>query len=166
MMAYLTPTIGLGCRSGAYLLYGSVATFSWILLIVSSLFSHAVMIRYQRLFEDAYNDTKSPPLGNQILGGLAVVTRKVGKTLAAFNAIFLFTSCIFEYTGFYSRCWCKANALSMHSMGYTVMFLTADDLAAYSQKYWAAGIVFLIVVTCSPWLCFWLSCKDNWGNQD
>ena len=48
MIAYLTPTKGLGCRSGGYLLYGSTATVSWLLLAMSSLFSHSTMLRYQR----------------------------------------------------------------------------------------------------------------------
>ena len=47
MIAYLTPTKGLGCRSGAYLLYGTNATLAWSLLAVSSLFSHSAMLRYQ-----------------------------------------------------------------------------------------------------------------------
>lgn len=47
MMAYLTPAKGLGCRSGAYLLYGTNATVAWFLLATSSLFSHSAMLRYQ-----------------------------------------------------------------------------------------------------------------------
>ena len=48
MIAYLTPIVGLGCRSGGYLIYGAVATVSWLLLAISSLFSHAAMLQYQR----------------------------------------------------------------------------------------------------------------------
>ena len=48
IIAYLTPTQGLGCRSGGYLLYGVNATVSCFLLAVSSLFSHSAMLRYQR----------------------------------------------------------------------------------------------------------------------
>lgn len=47
MIAYLTPTKGLGCRSGAYLLYGTNATVAWSSLALSSLFSHSAMLRYQ-----------------------------------------------------------------------------------------------------------------------
>lgn len=48
MIAYLTPTVGLGCRSGGYMIYGAAATVSWFLLAISSLFSHSAMLRYQR----------------------------------------------------------------------------------------------------------------------
>ena len=47
MIAYLTPTKGLGCRSGAYLFYGTNATVAWFSLAMSSLISHSVMLRYQ-----------------------------------------------------------------------------------------------------------------------
>lgn len=48
MIAYLTPTVGLGCRSGSYMIYGAAATVSWFLLAISSLFSHSAMLRHQR----------------------------------------------------------------------------------------------------------------------
>ena len=57
MIAYLTPTKGLGCRSGAYLLYGTNATVSWLLLAISSLFSHSAMLRYQ-------SEKQKQPLAN------------------------------------------------------------------------------------------------------
>lgn len=50
MIAYLTPTVGLGCRSGGYLTYGVVATISWALILCSFLLSHAVSLRYQDIY--------------------------------------------------------------------------------------------------------------------
>jgi hypothetical protein len=52
MMAYLTPTVGLGCRSGGYLIYGVGATVSWALIICSFLLSHTVSLRYQDIYMD------------------------------------------------------------------------------------------------------------------
>jgi hypothetical protein len=50
MIAYLTPTVGLGCRSGGYLIYGVAATISWALLFCSSLLSHAACLRDQDIY--------------------------------------------------------------------------------------------------------------------
>ena len=61
MIAYLTPAKGLGCRSGAYLLYGTNATVAWSLLAMSSLLSHSTMLRYQR-------EKQKKPLENIPLG--------------------------------------------------------------------------------------------------
>lgn len=49
-MAYLTPTVGLGCRSGSYLIYGVGASISWALLVCSFLLSHAANLRYQDIY--------------------------------------------------------------------------------------------------------------------
>lgn len=54
MIAYLTPTKGLGCRTGGYLIYGVVATVSWFLLATSALFSHSAMLRYQRKMQKTH----------------------------------------------------------------------------------------------------------------
>jgi hypothetical protein len=47
IIAYLTPVTGLGCRSGAYLLYGGLGTLGWALLVLAMIFSHQAMLRYQ-----------------------------------------------------------------------------------------------------------------------
>jgi hypothetical protein len=39
-VAYSIPAVGLGCRSGSYLIYGIAATASWLLLVFSNLISH------------------------------------------------------------------------------------------------------------------------------
>jgi hypothetical protein len=38
-VAYYTPFVGMGCRSGSYLIYGITATTSWLLLVFSNFIS-------------------------------------------------------------------------------------------------------------------------------
>ncbi|KAG9309678.1 hypothetical protein JVU11DRAFT_10350 [Chiua virens] len=40
LVVWFTPTIGLGCRSLAYLLYGALSTTVWISMVLSSLFGY------------------------------------------------------------------------------------------------------------------------------
>lgn len=47
IIAYLTEVTGLGCRSGSYLLYGVLATLAFFFLFLSSMFSHAAMLRHE-----------------------------------------------------------------------------------------------------------------------
>ncbi|KAI1421679.1 hypothetical protein F5Y12DRAFT_688877 [Xylaria sp. FL1777] len=47
IIAYLTEVTGLGCRSGGYLLYGVIASLAFFFLFVSSIFSHAAMLRHE-----------------------------------------------------------------------------------------------------------------------
>jgi hypothetical protein len=47
IIAYLTEVKGLGCRSGGYLLYGALASLTFFFLFLSSIFSHAAMLRHE-----------------------------------------------------------------------------------------------------------------------
>ncbi|KAK6442916.1 hypothetical protein LTR95_000794 [Oleoguttula sp. CCFEE 5521] len=47
LIAYKTPTVGLGCRSGSYLVYGATGTVAWLCLLIGACFSHEAMLRYQ-----------------------------------------------------------------------------------------------------------------------
>lgn len=71
MMAYLTPEVGLGCRSGSHLIYGILATFSWVLLACSSLLSHATSLRYQEIYagttHSRTNDPEDPIIVQELL---------------------------------------------------------------------------------------------------
>ena len=51
LIAYLTPSKGIGCRTGAYIIYGVIATIAWLLLALSSCLSHAMMLHHQRVVQ-------------------------------------------------------------------------------------------------------------------
>ena len=54
LIAYNTPVAGLGCRSGAYLVYGLLGTAGWLFHVASMMLSHWAMLWYQKaLSEDA-----------------------------------------------------------------------------------------------------------------
>lgn len=40
VVVWFTPTTGLGCRSGAYLLYAVVSTIVWFMMVASSIIAH------------------------------------------------------------------------------------------------------------------------------
>jgi len=47
IIAYLTEVKGLGCRSGGYVLYSVLASLAFLFLFLSSIFSHAAMLRHE-----------------------------------------------------------------------------------------------------------------------
>jgi hypothetical protein len=63
MIAYLTPVVGLGCRSGSYLVYGVAGTLSWICLSISADISNRVMVRLQHQQLNDVNDPACDPPG-------------------------------------------------------------------------------------------------------
>ena len=170
MIAYLTPAEGIGCRSGAYLLYGINATVVWFSLMVSSFFSHSVMLRYQ-------NEKQKQPLANARAApgspvqprrtisaaiwnsvpvrGLAAVTRYFGKFLAVANAFFLVVVSLFEFTGGFDNCLCKSNLVGVRNSGLVVLFKTTHDLEHAAGLQWGMGLMLSILVCSITFAAFW-----------
>lgn len=128
-IAYLTPTHGLGCRSGGYLLYGVLGTIVWLLLLFSMLLSHGSMLFYQRQHLDKpdmdFQNYKRDWL-HWLMCGMAVLTRWLAKAIAIVNAVWIIISTISEYIGFYDNCWCKGNVLSLGDAGWVTLFKVAS----------------------------------------
>ncbi|ORY10952.1 hypothetical protein BCR34DRAFT_433794, partial [Clohesyomyces aquaticus] len=154
LIAYFTPTKGIGCRTAGYIMYGAFATGAWMLLVASMMFSHAAMLRYQR--EHRYERN----MAHSILCGLAVSTRLLGKTIAILNTIWLVLSSLLEYTGVYDRCYCKGNEIGLGmEHGWLVLFKTNNDLAQYATTPWAGGVAMSIIVCSVSYLFFWLGSR-------
>ena len=179
VIAYYTPTKGVGCRTAGYLLYGSLATVVWLSLQASMMLSHAVMLRYQREHRQAPSmdfrrpSVNSPTLPTSdpqsyertithaVLCSLAVITRIFGKTLAVANTIWLLLTALLQYTGVYDRCYCRGNQTGMHSKGWLVLFKTEDELANYATSPWAGGVAMSILVCFISYLFFWLGSRRS-----
>ncbi|KAF7349890.1 hypothetical protein MVEN_01289600 [Mycena venus] len=136
-VAYSTPPVGLGCRSGSYVLYGIAATVSCALLVLASLFSHAVMQRVEK-------NTRRRSAG--FLGALAVIARVTGQVIAIVNAGWLIASTVMEDIGAFENCWCQSNALQYGANGWTPVFAATSDLRAAAGGIWIGGFIFSMVV--------------------
>ena len=159
LIAYLTPTVGLGCRSGSYLLYGAAGTMAWIFLVASMLLSHDSMLRYQN--EHTVNTTLDlrqykRTIAHSTICCAAVVFRYLGKLLVVANSIWLVLSSLFEYIGFYSLCWCEANGFGMRDKGYILLFKSAEDLRNSAKPPWGGGVAMSISVCVMAMVFFWL----------
>jgi len=188
MIGYLTPTVGLGCRSGGYLIYGCAATFSWLLFLISSLLSHNVSLRYQKIYDDpqarfisrrdhgeeaelltreqqSAQDFESIDIsdhrrstGLSILACLTVVTRNSGKLIAATNSFWVVISAILEYAGVYDSCWCETNS-DVRGNHWVVLFATEQVFQTVSRPFWIGGVIFAYLVAVLAYLAFYLGCK-------
>jgi hypothetical protein len=152
LIAYLTPTQGLGCRSGSYVLYGIFGTIAWVTLAISAGISHAAMVLEQ---------SRNRGLGYNFLCALAVLTRMLGKTIVVVNAMWLILSSLFQYIGMFENCWCQGCELSLGVRGWVMLFKTSADLAASASSQWGGGVAMSIIVCCGALLFFYLACKEN-----
>ncbi|KAH8831117.1 hypothetical protein DL96DRAFT_1586508 [Flagelloscypha sp. PMI_526] len=115
--AYATLVVGLGCRSGSYLLYGTLATVSGALLVASSILSHDFMAwNEERSWKrDSKDSMPSSMLWRRVF---AVLFRWAGIFFAIGNAVWLFTFSIMEDIGFFQNCWCQGDLLESLRRGY------------------------------------------------
>ncbi len=120
--------LGLGCRSGAYLLYGINSTLIWLFCVLSSILSHC------------YKTSERGTATSTFIWGASLALRHTAKTLAACNAVWLFLSAIFQFTNLDNTCWCNSNKLSLHSKAYTVITYTEPFLTGIKIA-WAGGLV-------------------------
>ncbi|KAG6853487.1 hypothetical protein C0991_004033 [Blastosporella zonata] len=120
---------GLSCRSGGYLLYGALSTVVWMLLLVSSFLSHYVSMT-------SYANTTAVVLARWT----AIAFRRLGKTLAAFNAIWIVVSCLFQFSNFFDRCYCNSSVLTRGVTTWTVIVFITEDVASMRGA-WIGGVV-------------------------
>ncbi|KAJ7136748.1 hypothetical protein C8R44DRAFT_868868 [Mycena epipterygia] len=140
-VAYNTPAVGLGCRSGSYLIYGIAATLSWAMLVFSHLVSHVFMQRFEQ-------DPERPRTAvMNALAGLAVITRFTGKAIAISNALWLIVSSVLEDIETFQTCWCQTDAFQYGANGWTPVFKGTADLRVTAGGIWIGGFIFSIAVS-------------------
>src|SRR5271170_524896 len=113
MIAYRTPTIGIGCRSFVYMLYTLVSLFCCILFMLGSYFSETECHRREvvALGHSEEAEVKS----SNFIAALGVGCRCLGKVLAILNAVLIIMSNLFEFTGVYQSCFCKSSYIQLRS---------------------------------------------------
>lgn len=122
---WFTPTIGLGCHTGSYFLYATLSTFIWMLLVAASILSH-------------YATTSRPGGNTWAIQWLSIVLRRIGKTLAAINAVFVLMFSMFQFTNVFQRCYCNSSVLMLGAKAYNVLELSSNDLSIMKDAWIAA----------------------------
>ncbi|KAJ7139079.1 hypothetical protein C8R44DRAFT_837667 [Mycena epipterygia] len=133
VMAYFTPTDGISCRAGSYLIYGVNATIVWILLVTSSGLAH--YSTFTRTYNDRYLHTQS----TRLAGVISIVLRRTGKVLAALNATWIVLVCLLQFSSFFSRCWCNSSVFSLGKSAYNVIEILPENLTGLDLP-WISGV--------------------------
>ncbi|KIK58712.1 hypothetical protein GYMLUDRAFT_170676 [Collybiopsis luxurians FD-317 M1] len=124
-----TPTRGLGCRVGSYLLYASLSTIVWALLLLSSILSHYSTLNFPSQQARAVFTAR-----------LSILLRRLGKMLAVANTVWILTACIFQFSAFFDRCYCNSSALGLGAVNaYIVIQFGPDDLSTMRDA-WIGGV--------------------------
>ncbi|KAJ7148638.1 hypothetical protein C8R43DRAFT_512551 [Mycena crocata] len=134
IVVWFTPTTGLGCRSGAYILYGAVSTLVWMILVASSALAHySTQTSVDVLGDPVYTRA------TRVTALLSIVLRRVGKVLAAINAVWIVLACILQFSSFFDRCYCNSSVLGRGSFAYDVIQLVPTDISTMKAA-WIGGV--------------------------
>ena len=111
-MIVFTPTIGLGCRSLGYIIYGGTAIIILFLTIISTLFARI-------------SDTRIGPSTMLSIKGftafIAVALRRICLVLAFLNATGLLVISCFQFSQFLDNCYCNASVLGRGVDSYIIV---------------------------------------------
>jgi hypothetical protein len=136
---WFTPTIGLGCRSGSYILYAATGTLIWAIMVASSWLSYYSTIAAQRASPPRLANVPPSPLpAVRVTSALAILLRRLGKFLAVCNSVWIVLSCIFQFSSFYDRCYCNSSVLGLGKNAYDVITLLDSDIGVMKGS-WIGG---------------------------
>ena len=110
-----TPTVGLGCRSLGYIIYGGVAIVVMFLNIISTISARISETREER-------STVVKGLTNFI----AVALRRISFLLALINGTGLIVLSCFQFSHFLDNCYCNGSVIGRGTDSYVIVFYNGD----------------------------------------
>ncbi|KAF9783796.1 hypothetical protein BJ322DRAFT_1007586 [Thelephora terrestris] len=143
-----TPTIGLGCRSLGYLIYGGLSITIMILTIISTIFARIAETRGARSSVVRF-----------FTAFIAIALRRICLLLALVNMIGLILISCLQFSNFLNNCYCNASVLGRGAGSYIVISydgwfdtmrearITATVVAAISMSIY---MVFLRLMSTLP----------------
>ena len=137
MFSLLTPTVGISCWSGGFLIYSVNSTVVLLFLMFSSFLSD--------FSASAEKVNRARPA--HLSGCGAVVLRALGKAIAVLNAAWLCIHCFFILTSFYENCWCYSNYAALGQKGYWTWLPHSQVRELWNiQEVWSGSTALAIVV--------------------
>ncbi|KAG2114339.1 uncharacterized protein F5147DRAFT_786912 [Suillus discolor] len=132
LVVYFIPTIGLGCRSLGFLIYGTLATIVWAMLVMSSTLSHYASSRSDRPSDSFSSTTLS------LTKVVSNLLRWGGKLVAIINAIWIIVAGMLEFASTYDNCYCNSNVLGGAQNAYNIVLRNGVDLGQTKAAWFGA----------------------------
>ncbi|KAF7316377.1 hypothetical protein MIND_00156500 [Mycena indigotica] len=141
IIGFYTPTVGLGCRSAAYLLYAVVATLVWVLLVTSGFLAHFAVPHAFRRQRTSHKAAER----------ISIFLRRAAKVLATLNTLWIVLVLLLQFSGFLNRCYCNSDVIGLGKRAYNVMRLLPSDIPGMKAA-WMAGILLAVISTVAWWI--------------
>jgi len=113
IIVILTPTIGLGCRSLGYIIYGGVALLIMFLTIISTISART---------SEAHPKQSTGPFSTKgFTASIAIVLRRLSLFLAFANVIWLIVLSSFQFSHFFDNCYCNASVIGRGTSSHIII---------------------------------------------
>ena len=109
--------LGLGCRSGSYIIYGALSTLVWMMLLTSSILTYYSANTPTHSFQGH----AIPALQARVARWLSIFLRRLGKLIVGLNAVWVITTGLFQFSSFYDRCYCNSSVMGLGKYAYDVI---------------------------------------------
>ena len=149
VIIFFTPTVGMGCRSLGYLIYGGLAIVIMFLAILSTIFARISETR----------DTTRSPSVKYSTALIAIILRRFYFSLALINATGLIVMSCFQFSRFLANCYCNASVIGRGTGSYVtigpgkwITVTTNSRIAGtvLSAVSMATYMIFIALVTSPP----------------
>ncbi|KAJ6495056.1 hypothetical protein C8R45DRAFT_899846 [Mycena sanguinolenta] len=132
LAAWMTPTVGLGCHSASFILYGGLSTISFTMILAGE------VIRCH------HSTSPLSPLN------LSVLCRRVGKIIAWVNACMFIALDLLRFANIFNNCYCGSSVMGRGASG-------AYNVISYSpsmhfENWWIASVAFATMAALLLWI--------------
>lgn len=100
IITIFTPTVGVGCRSARYILYGAIAIIIMFLTVISTILA--------RISETCHERSQA---AKRLIGSIAVALRITSYFLAFVNAAGLILFTCVQFSRFFDNCYCSSSVI-------------------------------------------------------
>jgi hypothetical protein len=135
-----TPTVGLGCRSGAYLFYGILSTLVWFMMLTSSMLNHYCSIRGSDYdgFQLPYRRSSIDSIS--VAATASNFLRRMAVLIASANSAWIMITCIFQFANFFDTCYCNSSVLGLGSR-HAYAVISIDYSLINMRAIWIGSLV-------------------------
>ena len=130
-----TPTIGLGCRSLGYTIYGGTAIVIMFLIIISTIFARISETREE-----------SSTIVKDFTAFIAIALRRITFLLALINGVGLIVMSCFQFSHFLDNCYCNGSVISRGTGSHVIVFTTSSITTMRNSRIVGAVLSGAVVV--------------------
>jgi hypothetical protein len=133
IITFFVPTVGLGCRSLGYIIYGCTSVVIMFLTIISTIFARVSETR-----------EKESATVKSFTASIAIALRRICSLLALINGTGLILLSFFQLTNLFDSCYCNSNVIGRGTKAYITISYTGPVAMMMSSR--IAGTVLSGVV--------------------